>query len=448
MKKTLYRLLFICITLCLLVALLSSCAFDQTKTYSVSNDYFETASYSFRKLTSVSLQGGGVSEKPLFSISSQCAVSLFEYVATIYCYSADNECIGVKTIEKTKNVDANKTFTFDFIVDDPSLRNTVSIEVVFEGKSHEKPGAIASKHTVTFVNNNGQTNTIVKVKSGDTLKQPADPEKENYLFEGWYTNQKLTKRFSFSEKIESDLTLYAKYTIDAVSVTNRVSSEAMKGVVKITNKCYSTTSSGTKGVEKQGSGFCFVKLYSRLYFLTNCHVVEKDADYKSQDIVIVDYQGNEYPAYIHFQVGRNVRAISKEYDLACIYIELQNLSMTNIQELTLASSNPEINEDVISIGSPEKQSNFFTFGKVIRYANANLKSGSTFIHIPFEIIEHSAPADHGSSGGPLLNPDLEVVGINFGGSMSSDNTMTYEYTASIPIENIREFIANYCPQVE
>lgn len=296
-------------------------------------------------------------------------------------------------------------------------------------------------HTVVFVNNNGRSNTTVEVSNGSTLNQPSDPEKENYLFEGWYIDEQLTRRFSFSQKVEKDFALYAKYTIDAVSVSNKVSMEVMRGIVKVYNKCYTTSSSGTSWQTRYGSGFCFYRGDDGVYYiLTNCHVAQKSSQYKSQEFSVEDYQGHTYTAYLYSNSNKMGNAISGEYDLACLYFTITDSS--SIKPLTLAKTNPQLNEDIVSIGAPEKQSNFFTFGKIQSYTSANVSTNPT-INVSFGVLKHNAYANHGSSGGPILNADLEVVGVNFVARDKDVYSEANDFTLSIPIEKVQEFLKLY-----
>ena len=48
--------------------------------------------------------------------------------------------------------------------------------------------------------------------SGKTAKQPTGVTRSGYSLSGWYTDAKLTQRFSFSTKITGNLTLYAKWS--------------------------------------------------------------------------------------------------------------------------------------------------------------------------------------------------------------------------------------------
>ena len=67
-------------------------------------------------------------------------------------------------------------------------------------------------YTVTFVTNGGSAVSSCSVEAGKTAKQPANPKKEGCTFNGWYSDAKLTQAFDFKKPIQSDITLYAKWT--------------------------------------------------------------------------------------------------------------------------------------------------------------------------------------------------------------------------------------------
>ena len=54
-----------------------------------------------------------------------------------------------------------------------------------------------------------------KVRSADTLKKPADPTRDGYVFDGWYTTGSCTTPFDFKVPIMSNKTVYAKWRYPA-----------------------------------------------------------------------------------------------------------------------------------------------------------------------------------------------------------------------------------------
>ena len=67
------------------------------------------------------------------------------------------------------------------------------------------------KYKVTFNTDGGTSIDEVTVNHGEKITKPADPKKENLIFDGWYTDEDKTSKFDFNDEIKSDTTLYAKW---------------------------------------------------------------------------------------------------------------------------------------------------------------------------------------------------------------------------------------------
>jgi len=65
---------------------------------------------------------------------------------------------------------------------------------------------------VIFESNNGLEVKEQNVEKGKTVKEPDTPIKEGYFFSGWCSDIELTEMWDFNTKVDSDLTLYAKWT--------------------------------------------------------------------------------------------------------------------------------------------------------------------------------------------------------------------------------------------
>lgn len=70
---------------------------------------------------------------------------------------------------------------------------------------------IVPEYTVTFETNGGSEIASVVVKEGKKVSKPEDPKKDNYTFNGWYTDSKLKTAYDFEKTVSDNITLYAKW---------------------------------------------------------------------------------------------------------------------------------------------------------------------------------------------------------------------------------------------
>ncbi len=304
------------------------------------------------------------------------------------------------------------------------------------GNLKVKPIFKINKYMVTFCEPYGSDYDTIEIEYGKTIYQPNEPYKYNYIFVGWYEDLTFNRKYNFSKEVTKDLKLYAKFEIDAVKITNAITTNYIKGIVKIYNKSYDTfLGIPTTSSVSQGSGFCFHIQDGCYYILTNCHVAVKDPSYSNQEFTIEDYKGNTYKGYLYKNPNKTMSAIAAAYDLACLYFKS---SSTEVKKLTLADVNPKEYDDIISIGAPKGQTNSIAYGKVQGYGQITLNNTPTYkSNVQFNVICHDGYSNSGSSGGPILNANLEVVGVNYAGT----NPVYYGY--AIPIEKVKEFLKIY-----
>ncbi len=80
----------------------------------------------------------------------------------------------------------------------------------------------AEMYTVTFdVQGHGTEIAAQIIGAGSPAVRPADPNEENWIFGGWYTDAACTAEYDFSALVTVDLTLYAKWTPVTHTVTFR-----------------------------------------------------------------------------------------------------------------------------------------------------------------------------------------------------------------------------------
>ena len=91
--------------------------------------------------------------------------------------------------------------------------STVTDDMTLYAKWHE---ITIEKHTVRFTANGGSAVEDLIVNKGEKAVKPADPSKDGYRFDGWYTNAALTQAYDWDSVVNEDLVLYAKWLSNIV----------------------------------------------------------------------------------------------------------------------------------------------------------------------------------------------------------------------------------------
>lgn len=164
------------------------------------------------------------------------------------------------------------------------------------------------------------------------------------------------------------------------------------------------------GNQSIGSG---VILTSTGLILTNSHVVRNGGD--QWKVRLAD--DRELPARI---VAAGNRESGIFYDLALVQIE----GASNLPVARFSEAQPQTGEPVWAIGAPYGRAEVITQGEVKKVTLDGILLTSTEVH-------------PGNSGGPLLNANGEVVGINteINPSLPADAT-----TASISVPVLQQYL--------
>lgn len=291
----------------------------------------------------------------------------------------------------------------------------------------------AEQQTVNFYVD-GKLYTKASVDYGDAVIEPPCPDKAYHVFTGWYSGD---LRFNFATPIIANLNLYAHFTLDAEAATERISETAAKSTVTVLNKSYNSSMGGfieTESQTSQGSGVVIDISGGWCYVLTNYHVIAKEEGFANQTISVEDPWGNKFDARIYKHRNLTEEAANESYDLALICFQYDTAKLKySLCEIELGED-PKDGDSIISLGTPEGMKNFLTCGEIIMYQKINTEKNDT---MDFEAIVHSAIINHGSSGGPLVDPHGRLVGLNFAGSES------LTYGCAIPISKINEFLDIY-----
>lgn len=118
----------------------------------------------------------------------------------MYTLNGSHPTKGVKE-QSVKNGDVIVLhYTDDYTVEEGSekwaRRDNTATEVTYK---------------VEFNTNGGSKLKSQTVKDGEKVSEPSVPQKEGYIFKGWYIDNDFTKVYDFTKKVTSDLTLYAKW---------------------------------------------------------------------------------------------------------------------------------------------------------------------------------------------------------------------------------------------
>jgi S1-C subfamily serine protease len=196
-------------------------------------------------------------------------------------------------------------------------------------------------------------------------------------------------------------------TASASPTPNTIFKQVENSVVQITSKVPPIPSNNPQNPQAPnatalGSGFVYDKL-GRI--ITNNHVV---GNAKIVDVTFVD--GNRYTAKV---VGSDIYS-----DIAVLQV-IENITQQPLNPLVIGNSSKlEVGDPVIAIGNPFGLSGTITTGIVSGIGRLLPAAAGLGFSIP-NAIQTDAPINPGSSGGPLLNMQGQVVGINTAGISSS-----------------------------
>ena len=193
-----------------------------------------------------------------------------------------------------------------------------------------------------------------------------------------------------------------------------------KGVVEITVTTSQSTNpfGGQQTQQAQGSGFVND---SNGRIITNQHVVEG-----ATSISVRFWNGKTYKAEL---VGSDPST-----DLAVIKVDAPASVLT---PLTLADSDAvAVGDNVVAIGSPFGLENTVTSG-IVSALHRQMTSPNNFSID--DSIQTDAAINHGNSGGPLLNAEAQVIGVN--AQIESDSGGNDGVGFAIPSNTVKSIVS-------
>ncbi|AFM18621.1 trypsin-like serine protease with C-terminal PDZ domain [Mycolicibacterium chubuense NBB4] len=182
--------------------------------------------------------------------------------------------------------------------------------------------------------------------------------------------------------------------------------------------------SDTEG--SQGSG---IVVDGRGYIVTNNHVISEAATNPSQfKMSVVFNDGKDVPANL---VGRDPKT-----DLAVLKVD-------NVDNLTVArmgdSEKLYVGEYVIAAGAPLGLRSTVTHGIISAlHRPVPLSGDGSDTDTVIDGVQTDASINHGNSGGPLINMNSEVIGINTAGKSLSDSASGLGF--AIPVNEVKQVV--------
>lgn len=173
----------------------------------------------------------------------------------------------------------------------------------------------------------------------------------------------------------------------------------------------------------QGSG---VVIDARGYIVTNNHVISEAAATPGKfKMTVVFNDGKEVPANL---VGRDPKT-----DLAVLKVD-------NVDNLTVArlgdSEKLTVGEEVVAVGAPLGLRSTVTSGIISALDRPVPLSGDgSDTDTVIDGVQTDASINHGNSGGPLINMNSEVIGINTAGKSLSDSASGLGF--AIPVNEVK-----------
>ncbi|ODQ94677.1 S1C family serine protease [Mycolicibacterium holsaticum] len=176
----------------------------------------------------------------------------------------------------------------------------------------------------------------------------------------------------------------------------------------------------------QGSG---VVVDPRGYIVTNNHVISEAANNPSKyKMTVVFNDGKEVPANL---VGRDPKT-----DLAVLKVDnVDNLSVARMGD----SDKLNVGDEVIAAGAPLGLRSTVTAG-IISALNrpVPLSGDGSDTDTVIDGLQTDAPINHGNSGGPLIDMDGNVIGINTAGKSLSESASGLGF--AIPVNEVKSVV--------
>ncbi|MBR3163123.1 MAG: InlB B-repeat-containing protein, partial [Clostridia bacterium] len=208
--------------------------------------------------------------------------------------------------EKTLLTPTKTGYTFKGWYTDSTLKNKIEKITSSMNKNITLyAGWTINKYQITFDSNGGSTVNPITQEYNTKIEKPTSPTKEGYLFIDWYTDEQLTKTYTFSKMPNKNITLYAGWEekINIVSFNTYGGSELSQISIKDGEKLVEP-----KAPEKEG--YTFVGWYTDESFSTTYNF---DTAVKNDLNLYAKWNIKKYTITYNTNGGNNIEKAEVEY---------------------------------------------------------------------------------------------------------------------------------------
>jgi serine protease Do len=268
----------------------------------------------------------------------------------------------------------------------------------------------------------------VGIGVGTTFSRTYITNRGNYIL---FTNSiEESSRHTFN--IENSQSMYEEEMFRQRNALTNIVSSVKPSVVKISASTYTTNTVlyreiNTPRRSGSGTGIIFYKDLQNIYIATNYHVISE----ANSVSVSIDGSG---------PIDATLVGHERDSDIAVISVSMEDARKAGVQIVNVAtfgnSDNIQVGEVVLAIGNALGEGNTVTLGIVSARDKEISIEGREL-----QVIQTDAAINQGNSGGPLVNMDGEVIGINTAKiSQSVGVGMGYSISSNIAVPIIQDIM--------
>ena len=179
--------------------------------------------------------------------------------------------------------DETMTYLYDF--DTPVNESIVLYALWIAGDSVEL--------TLDF-NYDGTDSLDMKMQSGEAPRAPAVPVRDKFVFEGWYADAACTETFDFTKPLDSDKTIYAKWTRSETGTDTYVFEAEHIDLSQKSGPGYSGTAAGKDMIvtDPNASNMQYVGFLYKQDIVLDFHI---DFSERAEDVTLVVRMSADIP---------------------------------------------------------------------------------------------------------------------------------------------------------